>query len=178
MKKKIMMDMLSAIALLASASPALAATTPWFDRDNPGGDGDWETWDTLVTKVECKFTQGGASTAGQPGYLCGKQTGSQCRNSPAIACNDTQVRYTFSDGIGPAYTTPWLNRDLPGGDGDFEIPTLNFTVACRTVAPPKSPVTTGGAYRCGSPNVLGGGSGSNAQNGGQQVKDIEVQFTF
>ncbi len=167
----------TAFLALALAAPALAGTTPWFDRDNPGGSGDWENLAGLVTKVECAFVANGQSTVGKAGYTCDVPGGSICRNTAAMQCEDAQVRYTFNDLRGNTFVTPWLDRDDPSGDGDWENPSALFQVECKFTAS-GAPVVTGGAYFCGSPDSRVGGIGITAKNGGKPVENITVRFSF
>jgi Mucin-2 protein WxxW repeating region len=166
-----------ALLAVALATPAIAGTTPWFDRDNPGGSGDWENLSALVTKVECTLAANGQSTVGKPGYTCDVAGGSICRNSAAVACENTQVRYSFDDLRGNKFTTPWLQRDDPSGDGDWELTSQLLKVECKFTAT-NAPMTTGGAYNCGSPDSRTGGNGLTAKNGGKPVDNIAVRFSF
>ena len=176
MKMRQPTKIITALAMLASASAALAGQSPWLDRDNPSGTGDWETTATLVTSVECQVIATGQSTAGMPGYKCGVD-GSICTNTAAVACQDTQVRYTFNDMRGHSATTSWLDRDDPSGTGDWETTALALTVECK-FTDNNGAVTTGGAYRCSSPDVRSGGSAVNAQNAGQIVRNIAVRYSW
>jgi Mucin-2 protein WxxW repeating region len=167
------------IALLASASAAIAGQTPWLDRDNPGGTGDWENMAALVTKVECSVIATGQSTVGLSGYKCDVAGGSICTNSAALACQHTQIRYTFDDRLGHSIVTPWLNRDTPSGTGDWETTSDLLKVECK-FTDDNSPVTAsaGAAYRCSNPDSRSGGTGVNANNGGKPVRNMAVRFSF
>ncbi len=169
---------------LSMATPALAAgSTPWLDRDNPGGSGDWENLSALATP-ECVFTDTGLSTAGTAGYRCDIAAGSQCTNTAAVACRDTKVRFIFNDNRGGQATTDWLNRDQPSGTGDWELTSQLLTVECKFTAT-NTPMTTSpptsagpGPYTCGTPDSRAGGSGVNARNNGAPVNNIAVRFSW
>ena len=164
-----------AILALSSATVATAGTTGWLNRDNPGGTGDWENAAALVSSTECQIIATGQSTVGMAGYTC-TPSGSVCQNTAARPCQDTKVRFTFDDKRGHAHTTPWLNRDNPGGSGDWELFSNFFKVSCRFTSN-QQPIS-GPAYLCGTPDSRNGGVGLNAKNGGQPVQDLEVQFTY
>lgn len=175
MNNRLAMKFAAGLFALSSATGAVAGTTPWLDRDNPGGTGDWENLSALV-KVECAFTATGQTTAGTAGYTC-DTAGSICRNSAAVACQDTKVRYLFDDLRGRKAVTPWLNRDNPSGDGDWETTTDLLKVACKFTAT-NAAVTPSAAYVCGNPDVRSGGAGVNARNGGKPVDNLAVQFSW
>lgn len=175
MKNSLTRNIIIGLLAISSASAAMAGTTPWLDRDNPGGSGDWENLSAMAT-AECTFTATGASTAGTAGYTC-DINGSICRNSAAVACQDTQVRFLFDDKLGHTAVTGWLNRDQPSGDGDWELTSQLLKVECKFTATGQ-PVTPGGAFTCGNPDVRSGGSGVNARNGGKPVDNIAVRFSW
>jgi Mucin-2 protein WxxW repeating region len=176
MLKKTGLLMSSLLALSLAVPASATTTTPWLDRDNPGGSGDWENLTGLVTKVECAFTATGLPTSG-PAYRCDVMGGSQCINTAALVCQDTKVQYTFDDLLGRKVVTGWLNRDLPSGTGDWENPSALFTVECK-FTDNGQPVPNSGAYICGAPDSRSGGIGVNAKNGGKPVRNIAVRFTF
>lgn len=84
--------------------------TPWFDRDNPSGNGDYEMLADLVAKgqvcgeqidIQCRTTSGTPwDQTGQP-YHCALPAGGYCQNSdqPQTTislkpkCQDYEVRY-------------------------------------------------------------------------------------
>lgn len=176
MKITIFTRTLAAVIALSTSTLALAGQTPWLDRDNPGGTGDWENTAALITKVECNFIATGQSTAGTAGYTC-DVNGSICKNSAAVACKDTNVRYTFDDKRGNTHVTSWLDRDDPSGQGDWETTVDLLKVECKFTKN-NAAVVTGGAYICSSPNVINGGIGKNASNGGVPVDNIAVRYTY
>ncbi|XP_077396778.1 mucin-5AC-like isoform X2 [Festucalex cinctus] len=111
--------------------------TPWFDRDNPSGTGDYETLTHLrkanpskicdqPMKIDVK-TKSGAS-AGSTGdviHASDTRIGFICRNRDQPhngRCADYQVRFLcpleFCDA--EVCTTPWYDRDNPSGTGDYE----------------------------------------------------------
>lgn len=165
------------IAALTGTAAASAGTTGWLNRDTPGGTGDWENSVGMVTQTECQVIATKQSTVGMAGYTC-TASGSVCQNTAAKPCLDTQVRFTFDDKRGHSHTTPWLNRDNPGGSGDWELFSNFFKVNCR-FTDNQQPITTGGApYTCGTPDSRNGGVGLTATNGGKPVRDLEVEFTY
>ncbi len=185
-----MLPLAIAAFVVFGGGSALAGSTPWFDRDNPGGVGDFETTQDLLTikcrtKVSATNPTSVAVTTGSPvGYNCGVPKGAWCTNAqtvPANKCVDMEVQYSWIAGAGwTAGSTPWLDRDNPGGVGDFELTTDLLKIACRykpggTVT---GAVTTGSpaGYNCSLPI---GGWCTNAQTSPKNTcKDIEVQFTW
>ncbi len=79
--------------------------TEWFDRDNPGGSGDWETLsdfeeicDTPVD-IDCETTSGVNWTLTGETLICNTTSGLICRNSDQAdgSCEDYRVRFLCSD---------------------------------------------------------------------------------
>jgi hypothetical protein len=73
--------------------------TPWLDRDNPGGAGDYETIRHLLTP-ECRFVVGGGvvQTGNPAGYHCSiAENGGWCKNNVPAGnqCRDIKIRYHF-----------------------------------------------------------------------------------
>ncbi|XP_077422338.1 mucin-5AC-like [Vanacampus margaritifer] len=112
--------------------------TPWFDRDNPSGKGDFETLPDLhkenpwkickhPIKIEIKTTSGdSASSTGDVIYAADTDVGFVCRNCDQPhrgKCADYQVRFLCPlEFCKPKECkTPWFDRDNPGGTGDFEL---------------------------------------------------------
>src|SRR5688500_10932692 len=120
-----MLPLAIAAFVVFGGGSALAGSTPWFDRDDTSGVGDFESTQDLLT-IKCRMKAGGAAiTTGSPaGYNCGSPKGAWCTNaqtSPANTCKDMEVQYSWVAGAGwAAGSTPWLDRDNPGGVGDFE----------------------------------------------------------
>ncbi|MEQ1498501.1 MAG: hypothetical protein ABL914_07550 [Novosphingobium sp.] len=165
------------IVALTGSTLASAGSTGWLNRDNPGGSGDWENAAGMVTGFECQIIATGQSTVGMAGYTC-SVSGSVCQNTAARRCQDTQVRFTFDDKRGHSHVTPWLNRDNPGGTGDWELFSNFFKVNCRFTVGGQPITTAGPAYTCGTPDSRSGGIGLNAKNGGKPVQDFEVEFVY
>ncbi|XP_077870489.1 mucin-5AC-like [Saccoglossus kowalevskii] len=111
--------------------------TEWFDRDNPGGTGDWETTSLAISHFGDKMcsdpsdiqvnTLGGtrASDTGEVFFLYSVSEGFVCRNidQPDNICLDYKVRYccpVCNDG----YWTEWFDRDDPSVTGDWETTSL------------------------------------------------------
>jgi hypothetical protein len=174
--KKLLTLVLSLVTLTVLASAALPGSTPWFNRDLPSGVGDYETTRDLLT-VQCRFTANPqlSITEGSPaGYHCNIKEGGWCKNNtPAgLACRDMQVQYSWAGGA-----TPWLNRDLPSGVGDYETIKDQLKVACRFKANPQTAITEGSpaGYHC---NIPDGGWCKNNDPAGLGCKDMEVMFSW
>lgn len=98
----------------------------WLDRDDPFGDGDWETRALFPAGEVCDFPIGiqcetldgrDYRTTGQV-YTCNTTVGGLCRNEEQLdgqPCLDYRVRFRCGA------WTPWLNRDVPSGTGDWEL---------------------------------------------------------
>src|SRR4051794_7902575 len=72
--------------------------------------------------------------------------------------------------------TPWLNRDLPSGVGDYETTSDHLQIACRFK-------TNGNAITEGSPlgyhcNIKEGGWCKNNSPAGLVCQDMEVKFSW
>jgi Mucin-2 protein WxxW repeating region len=182
-----MLPLAIAAFVVFGAGTALAGTTPWFDRDNTGGVGDFELTQDLLT-IKCRLKAGAGATAtpvttGSPaGYNCGVPKGAWCTNAqtvPANSCKDMEVQFSWVAGATwAAGSTPWLDRDNPGGVGDFELTQHLLQITCRYKVGGAA-VTTGSpaGYNCVLPM---GGWCTNAQTvvPNAPCKDIEVQFTW
>ncbi|XP_037123435.1 uncharacterized protein LOC119132359 isoform X3 [Syngnathus acus] len=111
--------------------------TPWINRDSPGGSGDYETLPSLLKEYPdkiCEYPTGieartvsGASveSTGNAIHASDTRTGFICRNVDQPyngLCADYEVRFSCPlDFCRPAECwTPWMNRDSPGGFGDYE----------------------------------------------------------
>jgi hypothetical protein len=163
---------LATLAVLASAAPQ--GTTPWLNRDLPGGVGDYETASDHL-KIQCRFkATGEAITEGVPvGYHCNIKEGGWCKNNdPAgLRCQDMEVMFSWAGGA-----TPWLNRDQPGGVGDYETARDHLKIQCRFKA-------TGNAITDGAPvgyhcNIPDGGWCKNNDPAGLKCEDMEVMFSW
>ncbi|XP_013855200.1 cell migration-inducing and hyaluronan-binding protein [Austrofundulus limnaeus] len=135
----------AAVLLLASvpgegASPCanptyVQAWTPWFDRDNPSGTGDWETLSILKDEhpgkicdipqeAEALTLSGQTVTqAGENIFVNDKTSGFACRNEdqPDNICFDYKVRFSCSPPLcSKVCWTKWYDRDNPSGTGDWE----------------------------------------------------------
>ncbi|XP_054650853.1 uncharacterized protein LOC129191490 [Dunckerocampus dactyliophorus] len=114
-----------------------ACWTPWFDRDNPSGHGDYETLCHLRREypgqicpnpfdIEVQTTSGMSMTStGNIITLADTITGFICKNSVQRygSCEDYRVRFQCPlEFCSPMDCwTPWFDRDNPSGTGDFEI---------------------------------------------------------
>ncbi|XP_061137029.1 uncharacterized protein LOC133155599 isoform X3 [Syngnathus typhle] len=111
--------------------------TPWINRDSPGGSGDYETLSSLLKEYPDKIcehptgiearTVSGASVESTDNaiHASDTRTGFICRNVDQPyngLCADYEVRFSCPlDFCRPAECwTPWMNRDSPGGFGDYE----------------------------------------------------------
>lgn len=136
-------------------------------------------------------------------YTCDPLTGGLCLNRDQ-RCRDHEVKFHCKCGsVSSQYLdthtcrdycwTPWLNRDRPGGNGDYETIRSFHREQPRVVCP--SPVgiqcrdrltkrgyeTTGQKYHCeinGTPEgIYGGGWCVNReQRGGRRCRDYQVHF--
>ncbi|HEY6232435.1 MAG TPA: hypothetical protein VIW64_14330 [Pyrinomonadaceae bacterium] len=77
----------------------------------------------------------------------------------------------------PPGSTPWLNRDLPSGVGDYETTSDLLQIACRFTASPQQAITEGSplGYHC---NIKEGGWCKNNTPAGLACKDMEVKFSW
>ena len=113
--------------------------TPWFDRDNPGGNGDYEMLSLLIQEgkpicpkpvgMECQTLSGiPATSTGEIVHqnLGAPSVGCYCVNAeqPDGVCNhDYRVRFLCCQDCPygqSSYWTAWFDRDNPGGVGDYE----------------------------------------------------------
>nr|XP_061797061.1 mucin-5AC-like [Nerophis lumbriciformis] len=114
--------------------------TPWFDRDNPSGNGDYEILSRLrkenpseicdyPVKIEAKTTSG--ASVGSPGnviHVSDTTTGFICQNRDQPQngrCADYKVRFLCPHEFCKPKETPecwtsWFDRDNPSGTGDYE----------------------------------------------------------
>ncbi|XP_049581757.1 mucin-5AC-like isoform X1 [Syngnathus scovelli] len=111
--------------------------TPWFDRDNPLGHGDFETlpdlhkeypWDICEhpIKIEITTTSGDdVSSTGDVILAADTDVGFVCRNcdQPYGNCTDYQVRFLCPlEFCKPKVCmTSWYDQDDPTDAGDFEL---------------------------------------------------------
>lgn len=119
-------------ALLMTASQATAAEwSNWVSRDGPSGSGDWELvadlysggyigcTDPIGFEARRASDQVAAQNTGEvislslAGFICLKA------NQPDGACANYQVRALCPDASDGSWSD-WLNRDSPGGSGDYE----------------------------------------------------------
>lgn len=158
------------ILFSVGVSPAFAGTTGWLNRDTPGGVGEYEDTANHL-RIECQTTSGKPAPVG-PGYTCEVSKGGICVNKEVRGgtCVDLRVRYLWNGGA-----TPWLNRDNPGGLGDYEDTANLLGIVCeRNPGPGPAPVGTG--HVCTSPV---GGVCVNAQaQPSNPCVDIKVRYTW
>jgi hypothetical protein len=98
---------LAAAGLVLAAPAAFAGHTPWFDRDDPSGVGDYE--DTVnLFQLRCRLKgvdgpagvveEGKVGGVATPGYHCKLPTGGWCVNAETAggnSCKDIEVRYSW-----------------------------------------------------------------------------------
>ncbi len=79
-------------------------------------------------------------------------------------------------GAAPQGTTAWLNRDNPGGVGDYETTMDHIKIQCRFKATGKA-ITEGApvGYHC---NIKEGGGCKNNNPAGLRCQDMEVMFSW
>ena len=159
-----------AVAGLLFTSSAFA-TTPWFDRDNPSGKGDYETTNKLL-KIECRFksNQQTITNTSHPGYLCNIKIGGRCINGIPTGnyCKDMEVRFHYYTGG----ATPWLDRDNPSGKGDYETINSLLKPQCRFVSGGGVPSLP--QYQCSIPK--NGGKCINGSPAGSYCRDIKIRY--
>ncbi|KAI7794184.1 hypothetical protein IRJ41_014825, partial [Triplophysa rosa] len=111
--------------------------TQWFDRDDPSGKGDYEYLSDLLNEYPgliCPNPIGieVQTISGQPAFQTGNifqaynpTSGFACVNAAQAGgvCADYKVRFICPEAFCSSCRTPWIDRDNPGGVGDFE--TLN-----------------------------------------------------
>lgn len=88
-------------APLALTSQAVAGSTPWLDRDNPGGKGDYEDTKHLL-KQSCKvgkkeLPQGEPTSGKWKGYHNVSPMGCWCVNAETKGgvCKDIRIKYSW-----------------------------------------------------------------------------------
>lgn len=184
MKKLLISSVVCTVVLICGTAYA-ADSTPWFDRDNPDGKGDYEDTKSLFS-ISCRFKDTKKPVEGV-GYHCELPTGGWCKNAetvPAGKCRDIEVMFSWPaatpthSGAAPyqAGSTGWIDRDNPGGVGDYETTKDIFNLKCRFVG--GSPLVTGSpnaSYHCELPT---GGWCENTPAGVTSCKDIEVQYSW
>ncbi|XP_033999771.1 cartilage intermediate layer protein 1-like isoform X1 [Trematomus bernacchii] len=112
--------------------------TDWFDRDDPSGSGDWETFNRLYKdnpgKI-CPKPQGidvttlsglGVIETEEVIYKNDVTSGFVCRNRDQPRrqrCSDYRVRFSCHPPFcgGGVCWTDWFDRDNPSGTGDWEL---------------------------------------------------------
>uniref|UniRef100_A0A4W3I6Y4 WxxW domain-containing protein n=1 Tax=Callorhinchus milii TaxID=7868 RepID=A0A4W3I6Y4_CALMI len=102
--------------------------TQWFDRDNPSGNGDYETTPEINNEYPDKICKKPIScevqtTHGTPAELT-IIGGFSCENKHQNGgkCKDYKIRYKCPEDFCKDDTcyTKWFDRDNPSGNGDFE----------------------------------------------------------
>jgi len=144
------MDAVDAEAAALSLSTTTGYWTGWMNRDNPGGAGDYEIdfpnpCGGSVPGNVIVQTTGGAPYQNTREFVHADPTrGGWCVNAeqPDGICNyDYRVKF-YCDPRGS--WTSWMNRDTPGGNGDYEI---GFPNPCNGMIPMNAVVETTGGTR-------------------------------
>ncbi|KAI9544029.1 hypothetical protein NQZ68_005078 [Dissostichus eleginoides] len=111
--------------------------TDWFDRDDPSGTGDWETFSRLYREnpgkicpkpqdIEATTLSGlSVAAAGEEIFKNDATSGFICRNRDQPRrkrCSDYRVRFSCHPPFcgGGVCWTDWFDRDNPSGTGDWE----------------------------------------------------------
>ncbi|XP_072313277.1 mucin-5AC-like [Eucyclogobius newberryi] len=110
--------------------------TKWFDRDNPGGTGDWELLSNLIDEnpgkvcesplqIEARTTSGNSVTStGDVIAVFDSSNGFVCKISDQSGgyCDDYEVRFFCPEDFckNKGCWTDWFDRDNPSGTGDWE----------------------------------------------------------
>ena len=75
-----------------------AGSTPWFDRDRPSGDGDYEIIEFQL-KPTCYINNSPVNPSSLPaGYTCDKKRGAWCENAktqPINTCKNVTIKYSW-----------------------------------------------------------------------------------
>ncbi|XP_054650854.1 cartilage intermediate layer protein 2-like [Dunckerocampus dactyliophorus] len=127
------------IAALHAGNDVQAATgcyTKWFDRDNPSGNGDYETLRDLRREnpgqicqkpfgIEAQTTSGmSVASTGDVIAVSNTIAGFICKNADQKKgyCSDYRVRFECPRDFcsPPGCYTKWFDRDDPSGTGDYE----------------------------------------------------------
>uniref|UniRef100_A0A3B4WRV3 Cartilage intermediate layer protein 2-like n=1 Tax=Seriola lalandi dorsalis TaxID=1841481 RepID=A0A3B4WRV3_SERLL len=111
--------------------------TDWFDRDDPGGRGDFEVLNHLRSEnpgkicanpvdIEVTTLSGlSATSTGDVFHKMDTTTGFICRKTDQSSkkCNDYRVRFSCHPPFcgGGVCWTKWYDRDDPSGTGDWEL---------------------------------------------------------
>jgi Mucin-2 protein WxxW repeating region len=175
-----------ALLFMTPGVASAGGPTPWFDRDNPSGVGDYEDTVNLL-KVECQLTDGtpitfdanGTGTGTWVGYHCKSPTGGWCVNaetSGGNSCKDMHVRYSWTLGGGAGSPTPWFDRDDPSGVGDYEDTIHLLKIECQLTNGSALPSEPG--YHCTLPT---GGWCNNLEQrraGKDRCQDMHVRYSW
>lgn len=101
------------VTVFVIGSPQVAAAqawSPWLDRDDPGGKGDYETvvdfkkagqvCDNPI-QIQCRFVGDKNPWPANPptGYTCNTQLGGFCENKPGLECRDIEARFLCPKGL-------------------------------------------------------------------------------
>ncbi|XP_051516030.1 uncharacterized protein si:dkey-205h13.2 [Myxocyprinus asiaticus] len=176
-------------------------TTQWFDRDNPGGKGDYELLADLLSiypglicpnpiGIEAQTISGlPASQTGNTFQVYNAIYGFACVNADqgrGGQCADYRVRFTCPEEFCSSCRTPWYDRDNPGGKGDYEtLADIHITYPLQVCSQPIAievttisgtpPLQTGNTFQVYDP--LQGFACVNSQQSGGGCQDYRVRFT-
>ncbi|XP_038629499.1 uncharacterized protein si:dkey-205h13.2 isoform X1 [Scyliorhinus canicula] len=173
--------------------------TPWFDYDNPSGNGDYEDLQTLrkqypgqicgkPTACEVETTSGiPASGSGDNTAECSISTGFVCVNNEQNDgnCEDYRIRFTCPESFCNC-RTEWFDRDNPSGNGDYENlmnlrkeypdQICNNPMACEVETTTGIPASGSGDNipQC---NISYGFACVNAEQEDGSCEDYKIRFT-
>ncbi|KAK7882740.1 hypothetical protein WMY93_028914 [Mugilogobius chulae] len=178
--------------------------TEWFNRDDPSGTGDWETLLNLRAEhpghicnsplqIQALTTDGTTVAAtGNVISVSDVTTGFVCKNSdqpPGHVCADFKVRFMCPVDFchQKVCWTPWYNRDIPTGSGDWELLANHredhpneicetpLYIDVRTVDTNEPATATGQVFSAYNA-TMGFSCENDQQQGGVQCKDYKVRF--
>lgn len=171
--------------------------TPWIDRDNPDGVGDFETLDHI--QIEYPLQVCPQPIAIEVTTLSGIQIqqtssifqlfdplqGFSCVNGK-VSCEDYRVRFTCPQSFCQTKcVTRWFDRDDPSGNGDFEylsdLLNENPGLICQNPIGIEAQTVsglhvsqTGNVFQ--AYNAISGFACVNSEQGAQQCDDYKVRF--
>lgn len=139
------------VTVFVIGSPQVAAAqawSPWLDRDDPSGKGDYETVVDFKKagkicanpiQIQCRFVGDTKPWPANPptGYTCNTQVGGYCENTPTLQCRDIEVRFLCPKGLGGTPTATETPSITPSRT---PTPTVSCAAAggpaCNGACPP------------------------------------------
>jgi hypothetical protein len=148
-------------------SPQVAgaqAWTPWLDRDDPSGKGDYETVADFTKagkvcdkpiQIQCRFVGETNPWPATPptGYTCNTQLGGYCVNEPGLECKDIEVRFLCPKGLeGRTPTASGMPSEKPkAGETTLDYPYADRLTLSGTGPHPKDCSVTAKLSHTGHP---------------------------